>query len=780
MILFLNVLITDDYITLYNRGRLGRSSDRLDIFKYCLASLAPLSWSRVIIYCELHEPYRSRLEELERYIFELFPHAEFQPRRNCYQKEWRPVIENILASSNKEFIWFSCNDDHIFIDYELELFNRINKRLALLNSEHEFVSSFLSHWPENMAFLREGHRTGYLPNGQELKRDPIAEYEDGFVNRWCCLDSIQIVNSNLLKYWWLDHDYGETFLPRSDSPNQKHVTTPNNIACFIPYRETVRHFDGYSQGGVHINVCPPLTIPPGFFEGDLKIQLGGERRLPGYVYINPRKTTYSCVDHAGADLRCLQEDLPYFWKNRIVEVNVQEDLNHKEWVGRRNDAVLKLGERGIGSRPLQEFASRIRIALRTYQGETPYSQNPFEHTFHFYRSLYGLPRSKPVPLLSIIIVDSGLPLEKGQDSAPFQKLVLESLLNQTASRDAYELIWVSVKGNTQSREFRNAFDQFVISNQEFYWKLGTYHIHRGFNDGLLEAKGSVVSFCNSAALFDKEFVQVVSSFFATQADGPARRVALHRQGLLISTEPCHLRPSFSMLRKSLIELGGFDVSDMCLGKAGDGQELLNRLKQRDYEFIPTEFPVVISLADNLYHSGIDLQAQILEQSLQRYDVPTGNSDPVVELERRMYKEWRASVSTPLDEVNGQLLSGDFEGGFRSLHSAVNSRAEPLLKDALQLLESFIEKRYEQLPEALDSLLVRYPDSLTVRNFAAFVFVLLAQTQRAKDLVLGTLRKDPGNWNGFTLLSFLLTQGSEASDVLHLQRKLSFLYPSRLD
>lgn len=67
-----------------------------------------------------------------------------------------------------------------------------------------------------------------------------------------------------------------------------------------------------------INACPPLAIPPGFWEKDIQIGYG----CPGPVTVDPTNPYYRCVNPSGVDLKCVLEDLPLFWRDRISNVEI--------------------------------------------------------------------------------------------------------------------------------------------------------------------------------------------------------------------------------------------------------------------------------------------------------------------------------------------------------------------------------------------------------------------------------------------------------------------------
>jgi hypothetical protein len=168
----------------------------------------------------------------------------------------------------------------------------------------------------------------------------VEEHEDYFMTQWPYNASIQIVNKNLLHYWWFEHEYGDAWMPRTDTVGGGEAISPET-ACILPYRELVRHFDGYSHNGIDINACPPLFIPDGFFDNEIKILYCSDQRRKGYVSVNPLKKNYSTVDRTGADLKCVLEDLPLFWRSRIAQVETARHVDEKLLLRRRNEAVLK-------------------------------------------------------------------------------------------------------------------------------------------------------------------------------------------------------------------------------------------------------------------------------------------------------------------------------------------------------------------------------------------------------------------------------------------------------
>lgn len=193
----------------------------------------------------------------------------------------------------------------------------------------------------------------------------IEDRKDYFMTLWPYNASIQIVNKNLLGYWWFEHDYGDAWMPRTDTFGSTEAISPET-ACILPYRELVRHFDGYSHNGIDINACPPLFIPAGFFDGEIRILYCSDNSRKGYVSVNPLKKNYTTVDSEGADLKCVLEDLPLFWRSRIAQVETARHVDEKLLLRRRNEAVLKMAWPKI-----QLPVSRLGVALRFNDPQDP-------------------------------------------------------------------------------------------------------------------------------------------------------------------------------------------------------------------------------------------------------------------------------------------------------------------------------------------------------------------------------------------------------------------------
>lgn len=78
---------------------------------------------------------------------------------------------------------------------------------------------------------------------------------------------------------------------------------------------------------------------------------------------------------------------------------------------------------------------------------------------------------------------------------------LHFLKEQSVSRNLYELIWVELY-DREANIVKEVCDQLICCHQS-----GIYHKHKGYNAGLLAAKGELVCICDSDAVFPNDFVE---------------------------------------------------------------------------------------------------------------------------------------------------------------------------------------------------------------------------------------------------------------------------------
>lgn len=312
MILYVNVFVTNTRISKirYNRYGLG-NPNRFDVFKYTLASLSALNkyWSKIVIYIQLGKEFRPRWPELEAFVQSIFPPeiTQLSPYRLHKQKQWQESWRNDLEKEEDRLIWYQGNDDHIFIDYDLDYMDCLLNKMY--NDPRRHISCIYSHWPEYIRFS-----AGHAHNVGCAAVFPSHN-----------TDAIHIITKDVFYDWWFKWNWKNMDCRRTDFIKfLVRYTSP----CYVPYRELVRHFDGYSHSMHLPHICPPLHIPHGFFKRNIKILYCGQRKYlkPGWTLVNPLLPYKTVARKHGADFRYTLDDLPLFWKDRISQIEVATEI----------------------------------------------------------------------------------------------------------------------------------------------------------------------------------------------------------------------------------------------------------------------------------------------------------------------------------------------------------------------------------------------------------------------------------------------------------------------
>jgi hypothetical protein len=129
----------------------------------------------------------------------------------------------------------------------------------------------------------------------------------------------------------------------------------------------------------------------------------------------------------------------------------------------------------------------------------------------------------PKPLLSIILLDW---------SVREHFHVLDWLNNQNVDRALYELIWVEAHDRVVE-QVTPKVDQHLLCHQQ-----GLYHKHAAWNAAALHARGTLVTFSDSDAVYPPDFVKsVLESFGCLDRGTPAELVLMHHEWRTRSTYP---------------------------------------------------------------------------------------------------------------------------------------------------------------------------------------------------------------------------------------------------
>lgn len=766
MILFLNVFITNKALTFYDRGRLGTAPDRLAVFKYSLASFSVISWSAVFIHCELDEPYAGRREELEKWVHTLFPQAHLFFERATKQAHWKRILQPVFDVPGDDLVWYFCNDDHIFIDYDLSMLEAIANKAKQLASRHKYVSAYVSHWPELLTFLNP-NISNFYAEGSPPQASQILEATDQyFVNRWYNFDSVQIVNKNVLLHWWFEHEYGDTFLPRSDYP--PYVKSPPDIYCVVPMRELVRHFDGYSHARIDINVCPPLSIPPGFFEKHMRLSFGAPQRVEGKLHINPLIRNYATVDRDGVDSRMTLDDLPLFWRNRIVEIQQEADPKSIEIVRARNESVLRMVTQNCRM-PLTEIVKRFTASLRGGVEALPLLEVQELKSFPRieYPCLVSRPCAVANPRFSVLIVEA----PDGQPAVTS----IASLRAQSVPRNLFEIVRVSVTQAHQAFPAAAEADVVIHSKQFHAWSQGSFSIHRGFNEAASLAHGKVLVLCEAGIEFDSQFIFNLEKLYFGAGPEAVAQVVLHAE------RPTGGMPKFSFaeLANGVISLRSEDFASQCgldesvqfLGLGADRSEFVGRIMQAGV-------PVVCST--ECIFRGRRVRSAFPAPAFAVPPPVIGNEFALTGASMRpptlgSVNLFDLAFEQTATKVNLALLSGNFPLAQRAVKSCVE-----LLPDANRDFEKILslvaKSSYAEACAEIEAIRMRYAFSIEIINLHAILSFLGQNFPQTEKLLDESLTRDIANPTALFLLAAAQREAGETEKADALQRQITQNYP----
>jgi hypothetical protein len=174
--------------------------------------------------------------------------------RYVSQVEWKPfIIELFDKHGANESVWFTQNDDHIFIDFNTDVLTEGLTHLESDSSRHKSI--YISHWPEILKL-----------SGRQQEPVLVNNYVKFNLS---LLDSVQIFNMQLLYDIFVQHQWKQNHI-RIDPIlleicNQIYIDDPLRQTIYVPLRELVRHFDGYGHVHMSLDDCPCLHLPNNTF-----------------------------------------------------------------------------------------------------------------------------------------------------------------------------------------------------------------------------------------------------------------------------------------------------------------------------------------------------------------------------------------------------------------------------------------------------------------------------------------------------------------------------------
>lgn len=363
MILYFDVYIIDEPLMSHsiksikkirNSNTIYRMPRKLDITKYSLASYKIFPWSKVIIKFDVAK--EEDKEPFIKYAREIFPDAEIITHRSDNQKEYCKTI-NEICKLDDEWIFFSPNNDHPMVTSDINYIYKIIEKANEYKYKYKFVSIIFTMVSAccNIKISEYLKDAKIIENTNEslVVVKPNGYFMSGL-----------ILHKDLLKYLFCSHNLGDLRITRLE--NIQNLIEIHNQIVISPKKEICAHFDGYSNtygtdNQITEDQVPPLFIPPGFFENDIKIAYGYDEYRDGWVNINPSKKYFSFRNKKDiTDLKIGVEDIPLFWRNRISEldVNVRSDINELK---HKRDEYYE-----VFYNPWKDLTYRIHINIKSF------------------------------------------------------------------------------------------------------------------------------------------------------------------------------------------------------------------------------------------------------------------------------------------------------------------------------------------------------------------------------------------------------------------------------
>lgn len=363
MILYFDVYIIDspalshvvhsiNYIR--NGNSIYKMPRKLDIAKYSLSSYKIFPWSKVIIKFDVAK--EEDREPFLKYAREIFPDAEIIDHRSDNQKEYCKTI-NEICELDDEWIFFTPNNDHPMMTNDI---NHVYKMIDKAN-EYKNKYKFISIIFTMVSACCNIKVSEYLKDAKILENSDsclVVVKPNGYFM------SGLILHKDLLKYIFCSHDLGDARITRLE--DIQNFFTIQDQVVISPKKEICAHFDGYSNtfgtdNQITEDQVPPLFIPLGFFENNIKISYGYDKYREGWVNINPAKKYFSFRNKKDiTDLKIGIDDIPLFWRNRISELDVNPSVN-MEYMKKKRDEYYE-----IFYNPWKNLSYRIQIKIKSF------------------------------------------------------------------------------------------------------------------------------------------------------------------------------------------------------------------------------------------------------------------------------------------------------------------------------------------------------------------------------------------------------------------------------
>lgn len=328
MILWFNNKITD--VRFRSDPRFGlRAESRYDIAKYTYASYAPLAplVSKFIFNIEVTDGFAGREQDMENFLRSVFPADKLDIRWfQCVNlTQWR-AFQQEIEEMDDQLIYPAGNEDHVFLDSNIEVFKR---GLELVEKDPDPMAQLMT--TDFSVFIRNNLRLGIV------KVSDCGNYISFGMNN---SDSMRVVKKSFIG-WMLDQvpDPGMKII-RTESWNS--IIPLPRVKLYAATKEQCRNFDGYAFMHMEPTHSPPIEIPTGFFDRNIRIRYGFTDIDRNYININPLADVEKVIDPInGVDYRFTLQDIPAFWRPFVSEIIVADNIDHEAMARARDRLMLE-------------------------------------------------------------------------------------------------------------------------------------------------------------------------------------------------------------------------------------------------------------------------------------------------------------------------------------------------------------------------------------------------------------------------------------------------------
>jgi len=254
------ILLFTTFLTSKRMNNVPNYFPRYDVFKYMLYSYRNIPFSEIYLFILLDDEFSEKKDELTNYIYETFSNLTNDKIHITYdrytrQEQWIPFITHLIEKHGiNETVFFMQNDDHIFVDFNMDILNEGVKLLESDPNEYKCIS--ISHWPESIKY--SGRYSEPILKGNYLNISCTA------------LEGMRIFNMKTLHFIYIQHKWKNPHIRIDELMLSELTTRPIDddflsMSNYIPLRELVRHFDGYDHVQIDRSAYPPLKLPSNTF-----------------------------------------------------------------------------------------------------------------------------------------------------------------------------------------------------------------------------------------------------------------------------------------------------------------------------------------------------------------------------------------------------------------------------------------------------------------------------------------------------------------------------------